>query len=53
MGFDTTRTFAVVHRAHACSCKECGDGRDVFLRKQNGEWRIVQPTGVTGCGWIS
>ena len=53
MGFDTTRTFAVVHRAHACSCMECGDGRDVFLRKQNGEWRIVQPTGVTGCGWIS
>lgn len=52
-GFDTTRTFAVVHRAHGCSCMECGDGRDVFLQKQNGEWHIVHPTGVTGCAWIS
>jgi hypothetical protein len=54
VGFDTTRTLAVVHRVHACSCiAGCGDGSDVFLQKQNGEWRIVQPAGVTGCGWIS
>jgi hypothetical protein len=53
VGFDTTRTLAVVHRIHACSCGDCGDGRDVFLQKQNGEWRIVQPAGVKGCGWIS
>jgi hypothetical protein len=53
VGFDTTRTLAVLHRIHACSCVECGDGRDLFLQKQNGEWRIVQPAGVKGCGWIS
>jgi hypothetical protein len=53
VGFDTTRTLAVLHRIHGCSCGDCGDGSDVFLRKQNGEWRIVQPTGVKGCGWIS
>jgi hypothetical protein len=53
VGFDTTRTFAVVHRIHACSCVECGDGSDVFLQKQNGEWRIVQPAGVKRCAWIS
>jgi hypothetical protein len=53
VGFDTTRTHAVVHRVHACSCMACGDGSDVFLEKQNGEWRIVQPVGIKGCGWIS
>lgn len=53
VGFDTTRTFAVVHRVHACSCMVCGDGSDVFLQKQNGEWHIVQPPGLKGCGWIS
>jgi hypothetical protein len=53
VGFDTTRTLAVVHRVHGCSCTACGDGSDVFLQKQNGEWRIVQPAGVKGCGWIS
>jgi hypothetical protein len=53
VGFDTTRTLAVVHRVHACSCIECGDASDLFLQKQNGEWRIVQPAGVKGYGWIS
>jgi hypothetical protein len=53
VGFDTTRTLAVVHRIHGCSCGDCGDGSDLFLQKQNGEWRIVQPAGVKGCGWIS
>ena len=54
VGFDATGTLAVVHRVHACSCIEgCGGGSDIFLEKQNGEWRIVQPPGVKGCGWIS
>jgi hypothetical protein len=33
VGFDTTGTRAIVHRIHACSCLECGDGSDLFLQK--------------------
>ncbi|HSL24632.1 MAG TPA: hypothetical protein VK886_24050 [Vicinamibacterales bacterium] len=53
VGFDTGRTRAIVHRVHASALGADGDGSDLFLEKQDGEWRLVKPAGVQGCGWIS
>lgn len=53
VGFDATRTMAIVHRVHACATGDCGDGEDLSLEKQGGTWRIVRPQGFAGCGWIS
>ena len=51
VGFDASGTRAVVHRIHARGTG--GDAGDLFLEKQKDEWHLVQPPGVTGCGWIS
>ena len=52
VGFDKARTRAIVYREHVCG-GECGDGGDLFLEKHGGEWRLVNPIGVTDCGWIA
>ena len=54
VGFDATRTRAMVQRDHACAnAVDCADGQTLLLEKQAGEWRVVYPKGVKVCGWIS
>ena len=54
VGFDTHRTRAMVQRVHMCAnAVDCADGATIFLQKESGTWRIVSPTGVQGCVWIS
>jgi hypothetical protein len=49
VGFNSTRTEALVYVAHRCGSL-CGSGEYVFLQKQNGQWA---GHAVQGCGWIS
>jgi hypothetical protein len=46
VGFDKTGTRAIVHRAHLCSGGDCGNGGDLFLEKQKGQWRVAASTFV-------
>ncbi len=55
VGFDATRTRAVLHRRVGCvQAGLCGHGGDLFLEKQSGTWRFVRPQDVDRvCFWIS
>ena len=54
VGFDSSRTRAMVQRDHLCgNYVDCADGETVLLEKQTDGWRIVSPKGVGGCYWIS
>jgi hypothetical protein len=52
VGFDESRTRAMVYVTHSCS-SQCGGGGYHLLEKREGTWQEVRPVGVHTCRIIA
>lgn len=52
VGFDTSKTHAMVYMAHVCGSL-CGGGVHHLLEKVGGAWREARVEGMTNCCWMS
>jgi hypothetical protein len=52
VGFDASKTRAMVYMAHRCGSL-CGGGTHHFVEKVDGAWRAAKIPGVRHCSWAS
>jgi hypothetical protein len=52
VGFDPSRTKAIVYVSHACG-NVCGEGKYQLMEKTPEGWRAVKRPGVPPCFWVS
>ena len=52
VGFNSSKTIAVVYAGHSCGGL-CGGGTFHILQKVNGTWITLQLKGGTSCSWAS
>jgi hypothetical protein len=50
VGFDNSKTHAMVYMAHQCGSL-CGGGMHHVLEKIEGAWRAARVPGMTNCSW--